>query len=139
MKKLPTLTVKTTVPLPVDKAWEYWTLPKHIVQWNFASDDWSCPKATNDLREGGKFTSRMEAKDGSMGFDFEGVYETVELHKRLSYRIADGRRVDITFAEENGGTTITETFEAESTNSLEMQQNGWQAIMDNFRKYVESN
>jgi uncharacterized protein YndB with AHSA1/START domain len=132
------ITVETTVQAPVAKVWECWTEPKHIRQWNNASDDWHTPHAENDLRVGGKFLSRMEAKDGSFGFDFGGVYDDVQLHERISYTIGDGRRVDITFTGGGERTTVVETFDAEQTNPIEMQQAGWQAILDNFKKYVES-
>ena len=133
------LTVQTTVSAPVTKAWEYWNEPKHITQWAFASPDWHTPRAENDLRTGGKFSSRMEAKDGSFGFDFGGVYDEVKDHELIRYTMGDGRTVNIMFTENGNETKIVESFEAEGTNSLEMQQAGWQAIMDNFKKYVESN
>ncbi len=133
------ITVKTIVNAPVDKAWEYFTKPEHIIQWNQASDDWHSPKAENDLRVGGNFNYRMEAKDGSFGFDFGGTYGEVEKDKTIAYTIGDGRKVKVDFFGVDNATTITETFEAESTNPVEMQQNGWQAILDNFKKYVESN
>ena len=133
------LTVQTTVKAPVTKAWEYWNEPKHITQWAFASPDWHTPRAENDLRTGGKFSSRMEAKDGSFGFDFGGVYDEVKEHELIRYTLGDGRTVNIRFTGNGNETKIVESFEAEGTNSLEMQQAGWQAIMDNFKKYVESN
>lgn len=133
------LTVETTVAAPVKKVWEYWTKPEHITQWNSASPDWHSPTATNDLRAGGSFSCRMEAKDGSMGFDFGGVYDQVTLHEQIAYTMGDGRKVDIRFSSEGDATKVVETFEAEATNSLEMQQGGWQAIMDNFKKYTEAN
>jgi uncharacterized protein YndB with AHSA1/START domain len=132
------ITVQATVQAPVAKVWECWTEPQHITKWNSASDDWHTPRAENDLRVGGKFLSRMEAKDGSFGFDFGGVYDDVQLRERISYTMDDGRRVDVTFAGQGDRTTVTETFDAEQTNSVEMQQGGWQAILDNFKRYVES-
>ncbi len=111
---------------------------EHIIHWNNASDDWHTPKAENDLREGGTFTSRMEAKDGSMGFDFGGTYTKVVLNKTIEYAMSDGRKVSIVFDSRGGHTHITETFDPESENSREMQQQGWQAIIDNFKKYAES-
>ena len=132
------ITVATTVKVPVEKAWEIWTSPEHIKQWNAASEDWHTTKSENDLRTGGKFSSRMEAKDGSFGFDFEGVYDEVIDHKRIAYTLGDGRKVQVEFNGENE-TTIVETFDAEQINSIEMQKTGWQAIMDNFKKYAESN
>ncbi|AWW29078.1 polyketide cyclase [Echinicola strongylocentroti] len=135
MKKI-TVTVK--VNAPVDKAWAYWTGPEHIMRWNKASDDWHTPHAANDLREGGAFTSRMEAKDGSMGFDFSGTYQAVQEGKMLSYTLDDGREVEVVFTPEGEGTVIKETFDPEQTNPIEMQKGGWQAILDNFKKYVEN-
>lgn len=133
------ITVETTVNAPVEKVWECWTNPEHITKWNFASDDWHSPSAENDLRVGGKFSSRMEAKDGSFGFDFAGVYDEVENHKLIAYSLGDERKVRVTFDGNGASTKVVETFDAEDTNSVEMQRNGWQAILDNFRKYAESN
>lgn len=132
------ITVEALINAPVDKVWKFWTLPRHIMQWNNANDEWHTPRAENDLRVGGKFCSRMEAKDGSMGFDFEGEYLQLIPQKLIEYRIADGRNVNITFEEEAGKTRVTETFEAENTHSLELQQGGWQAILNNFKNYTES-
>jgi uncharacterized protein YndB with AHSA1/START domain len=132
------ITVKVTINAPVEKVWEFWTDPKHIVQWNYASDDWHTPKAENDLRVGGKFLSRMEARDGSVGFDFIGEYIKIELHKTIEYILEDERRVQVLFAPSENGTTLTEMFEAEQMNSLELQKSGWQSILDNFKKYAES-
>lgn len=131
------ITIKVAVNVPVEKVWRYWTEPEHIKKWNSASMDWHTPIAENDLRVGGKFFSRMEAKDGSFGFDFGGVYDEVELYKVISYTLDDGRKVWINFESRENFTEITETFEAESTNPIEMQQGGWQAILDNFKKYAE--
>jgi uncharacterized protein YndB with AHSA1/START domain len=133
------ITVKTSLKSPVEKVWEFWNDPQHITKWNNASDDWHSPKAEQDLRPGGRFLVRMEAKDGSFGFDFEGVYDQVEPHRKITYTMGDGRKVKILFEQEGNTTKVTETFEAESENSLEMQQEGWQAILDNFKKYTESN
>lgn len=132
------ITVQTTIQAPVQKVWELWTSPEHIKQWNSASEDWHTPFSENDLRVGGKFTSRMEARDGSFGFDFGGVYDEVILHKRIAYTLGDDRKVSIDFTENGGQTTVVETFDAEDTHSIEMQQGGWQAIMDNFKKYAEA-
>lgn len=132
------ITVEATVNAPVEKVWQYWTEPTHITQWNNASPDWHTPHATNDLRVGGSFTSRMEAKDGSFGFDFAGIYDDVELHKTINYTMGDGRRVFITFEPQGNTTRVIETFEAENTHSLELQQTGWQAILNNFKQYVEA-
>jgi len=132
------ITVKTKVNAPVDTVWAYWTGPEHIVKWNSASEDWHTPHATNDLRKGGVFTSRMEAKDGSMGFDFSGTYKEVEKGELISYVMEDGREVEIAFTQEGDTTLVEETFDPEQTNPMEMQRGGWQAILDNFKKYVES-
>jgi uncharacterized protein YndB with AHSA1/START domain len=131
------ITVETTVQTPVETAWNYWTEPQHITKWNAASDDWHTPIAENDLRVGGKFLSRMEAKDGSFGFDFGGVYDEVRLNEYISYTLGDGRKVSITFISQGKETKIIETFDAEEMNPIEMQQAGWQAIIDNFKKYAE--
>lgn len=133
------ITIETTVKSPVAKVWEYWTKPEHIIKWNNASDDWHTTKAESDLREGGKFSSRMEAKDGSFGFDFGGVYDKLKENELIEYTIGDGRKVKITFSNNGTETKVVETFEAENTNSIEMQKGGWQAILDNFRKYTETN
>jgi len=133
------ITVEATVNAPVEKVWQYWTKPEHIVKWCYATDDWHTPTAENDLRTGGKFSSRMEAKDGSMGFDFGGVYDKVEDHKYIEYTLGDGRKVTITFDAHGNSTDIKESFEAESTHPTEMQKEGWQAILDNFKKYTEQN
>ncbi|NHC43459.1 polyketide cyclase [Bacillus sp. MM2020_1] len=131
------VTVKATVNAPVEKVWEYWTEPKHITKWNNASDDWHTPIAENDLTVGGKFLTRMEAKDGSFGFDFGGIYDEVKLNELISYTMGDGRKVTITFKAQGNETEVIETFDAETSNPVEMQQAGWQAILDNFKKYAE--
>lgn len=131
------ITVKATINAPVEKVWEYWTKPEHIMQWNNASDDWHTPRAENDLRVDGKFVSRMEAKDGSMGFDFGGVYDEVKENELISYTMDDGRKASVKFSGDGNKTKVTETFEAENMNSIEMQKNGWQAILNNFKKYTE--
>jgi uncharacterized protein YndB with AHSA1/START domain len=132
------ITVETTVNVPVEKAWEYFTKPEHITKWNFASDDWHSPVAENDLRPGGKFNYRMEARDESFGFDFGGVYNTVEENKLIEYTIGDGRKVKVAFSGNGKTTHVIEVFEAEGTNPIEMQKNGWQAILNNFKKYAEN-
>lgn len=131
------VTVQAVVQAPVAKVWSYWTEPEHITKWNQASDDWHAPKAENDLRAGGTFLTRMEAKDGSMGFDFGGVYDEVKPLELISYTLGDGRKVEILFAAQGQETKVVETFDAESSHPVEFQQAGWQAIMDNFKKYVE--
>ena len=133
------ITIESIISANTNKVWDYYTLPEHITKWNFASDDWHCPKAENDLRVGGKLKSRMEAKDGSFGFDFEAIYDEVVNHKKISYNLTDGRQVITVFENQNGKTKVTTTFDAETQNSVELQRNGWQAILDNFKKYVESN
>ncbi|MEO8403999.1 MAG: SRPBCC family protein [Chitinophagaceae bacterium] len=132
------ITVKNTINAPVEKVWENWTKPEHIVKWNQASDDWHTTKAENDLRKGGKFSSRMEAKDGSFGFDFGGVYDDVKTNEYIEYTIGDGRKVKIYFTSEGNKTNVVQEFEAESINSTEMQKGGWQAIMNSFKKYTEA-
>jgi uncharacterized protein YndB with AHSA1/START domain len=134
-----TIIVENTVNAPVAKVWKFWTSPEHITKWNNASDDWHTPFAENDLRPGGKFLSRMEAKDGSFGFDFWGIYDEVKTNELIEYTIGDGRKVITTFASDGNGTKLVTTFEAESTNPVEMQRGGWQAIMNNFKMYVEAN
>ena len=131
------ITVHIEIHAPLDKVWEYWTLPEHIVHWNFASDDWHCPEAKNDLISGGTFTYRMEAKDGSMGFDFEGTYTEIEERKFIAYKMSDGRKVMINFEIQGDRVTLSEAFEAEGSNSDELQRLGWQAILVNFKTYVE--
>lgn len=133
------ITVKVTVKASLEKAWQYWTMPEHITKWNFASADWHAPTAENDLRVGGKFISRMESKDGTMGFDFEGIYTTVEIHKFIEYVLEDDREVSIEFISIGNETEIVETFDAENENPIDMQRGGWQMILDNFKKYVEAN
>jgi len=133
------LTVKASVNAPVEKVWDYWNTPAHITQWNSASEDWHSPRSENDLRAGGKFSHRMEAKDGSFGFDYAGVYDVVTPNKYLEFTLGDGRKVTVEFTANGDSTQINESFEAESTNSLELQQGGWQAILDSFKKYAENN
>ncbi len=133
------ITVEATVNAPVEKVWKFWSSPEHITKWNNASDDWHTPYAENDLRVGGKFTSRMEAKDSSFGFDFWGVYDVVVTNERIEYTLGDDRKVKIVFTDKGNATQVIESFEAENENSIEMQKDGWQAILDNFRKYTEEN
>jgi uncharacterized protein YndB with AHSA1/START domain len=133
------ITVESTINAPVEKVWKFWSLPEHIKKWNNASDDWHTPSSENDLRPGGKFSTRMEAKDGSFGFDFGGIYDEVKTNELITYTMGDGRKVKVVFTSNGNTTTVTETFEAESQNPVEMQKGGWQAILDNFKKYVEAN
>jgi uncharacterized protein YndB with AHSA1/START domain len=132
------ITVETTVRSSLDRVWNAWNTPSDIKQWNAASDDWHTTQSSVDLREGGKFTARMEARDGSQGFDFEGVYTRVVPRKHVAYRMPDGREVTVDFREEKGAVVVTETFDAESTHPPEFQKEGWQAILDNFAKHVEA-
>lgn len=132
------ITVSALVNKPVAHVWKIWTEPEHIMQWNAASDDWHCPMATNDPRTGGTFSSTMAARDGSTSFDFDGVYDDVQLHKRIAYTMSDGRTCEILFTEEAGATKVVESFDAETQNSVELQRGGWQAIMDRFKKHAEA-
>lgn len=133
------ITVEATVNAPVDKVWKYWNDPEHITKWCAASDDWHAPRAENDIRTGGKFNTRMEAKDKSFGFDFEGVYSNVKPNELIEYDMSDMRHVKIEFKETPEGTKVTETFDIENQNPEEMQRDGWQAILNNFKKHTESN
>jgi uncharacterized protein YndB with AHSA1/START domain len=133
------ITIQATIDAPIETVWKNWTTPGDIIKWNNASDDWHTTRAENDLSVGGKFLSRMEAKDGSMGFDFAGVYDKVITNELIEYTIGDGRKVKVSFIPENGKTKVVSEFEAEGTNSVEMQRGGWQAILDNFKKYTEAN
>lgn len=133
-----TITVTATVQAAPDKVWQLWTEPEHITRWNHASDDWHSPRAENDVRTGGRFSIRMETKDGSQGFDFAGTYDRVEPPRHLSYTMDDGRWVEISFTAAGDGTAIAETFVPETTFPVDHQQSGWQAILDNFRAYAEA-
>lgn len=132
------ITIDAVVAAPPERVWQYWTDPNHITRWNFASDDWCCPNAKNDLHVGGRYQARMEAKDGSFGFDFEAIYDEVSPLKILSYTLTDGRKVTTHFEAQGTSTKITTIFHAEPENSIEMQRSGWQAILNNFKAYVES-
>ena len=133
-----TITVENTIKARVEKVWKYWIGPEHIQQWNNASDDWHTPHAENDLQVGGKFLSRMEARDGSFGFDFSGVYDAIKVNEYIAYTTDDGRKVSITFSGQENQTKLVETFEAETTHSIDIQKGGWQAILKNFKKYTEA-
>lgn len=133
------ISVQANVMADAKKVWDYYTNPKHITQWNFASPDWQCPKAENDLRVGGKYSARMEAKDGSWGFDFEATYTEVVNQKTFTYVLGDGRSATVDFETLGNQTNVNVTFDAETENSEEMQRGGWQAILDNFKKYAEAN
>jgi uncharacterized protein YndB with AHSA1/START domain len=131
------ITVETDVAASPKEVWDAWVTPDHITEWNFAIDDWCCPRAEIDLRAGGKFNYRMEAKDGSVGFDFEGVFTKVAPQQALHFELGDGRLVTIEFMQTANGTRVTETFETEDENSAEQQKQGWQSILNNFKKHVE--
>ncbi len=131
------VSLQANIHLPIEFVWKYWTSPEDIVNWNNASDDWHTTRAENDLRVGGRFVSRMEAKDGSVGFDFGGVYNKIELNRQIEYTIDDGRKVKIVFTGNGNETLVVETFETESVYPVEMQRDGWQAILNNFKKYSE--
>lgn len=132
------ITVQALVNAPKEVVWKCWTTPEDILKWNNASDDWHTTRAENDLKIGGKFLSRMEAKDGSFGFDFEGIYENVIPNERIEYGLGDGRKVKIVFTAEDNKTKVVESFDAENSNPPEFQQKGWQSILDNFKRYTES-
>ncbi|MBK6397674.1 MAG: SRPBCC family protein [Bacteroidetes bacterium] len=131
--------VQANVAADKQKAWDFYTKPEHIVKWNFASDDWQCPRATNDMRVGGKYSARMEAKDGSFGFDFEAVYDEIVPGEKFQYTMPDGRMVNVEFEKNGNSTNVKVLFDAESVNSLELQKGGWQTILDNYKKYAEKN
>jgi uncharacterized protein YndB with AHSA1/START domain len=133
------ITIKATVLADLRKVWEYYTLPEHLTKWNFADDSWHCPAASNDLRKGGKYVARMEAKDGSFGFDFEAVYHEIIEKKKIAYTMTDGRQATIDFNSANNQTEVTVIFDPEQIHPLEMQRDGWQAILNNFKKYTENN
>lgn len=131
------ITISASINAPIEEVWKRWTHPEDIVGWNHASDDWHTPRAENDLSRGGHFNYRMEARDGSFGFDFSGVYDLVIINKQIDYTLDDDRIVKILFTAAGDQTEITETFEAEGTNAIELQRFGWQSILDNFKKYAE--
>ncbi len=133
------ITIEATVNVPVEEAWELWTNPKDICKWNFAIDEWHCPSAENDLRVGGKFVYRMAAKDGSFGFDFSGIYTDVKANEVIAYTMEDGRKARVTFTGTGDAVKVVTVFEAEAENSIDLQRTGWQAILDNFKKYAEGN
>jgi uncharacterized protein YndB with AHSA1/START domain len=138
MSNFEKMTIEAIVNRNCSDIWPLWTQPEHITKWNQASDDWHSPSAKNDLTAGGRFLIRMEAKDGSMGFDFSGIYNEVIEHKKIHYTMDDGREVETLFSEENGQTKVIITFDAEKENPLEMQRDGWQAILNSFKKYAEA-
>jgi uncharacterized protein YndB with AHSA1/START domain len=133
------ITIECFIKAPANKVWDFYTNPTHIVKWNNASDDWHTTRAENDLRKGGKFLSRMEAKDGSFGFDFWGIYDEVRTYQLITYAMGDGRKAKIDFVKQGNDCSMIIVFEAENENPVEMQKQGWQAILNNFKKYTESN
>lgn len=132
------ITVKTRIAASPDKVWEYWTNPDHITNWNFATPEWQCPSAINELKPGGTFSWRMEAKDGSMGFDYQGTYDTITVPSLIEKKLDDGRRVTIKITGQGDDSELSETFEPDA-NHPDLQRQGWQAILDNFKQYVEAN
>lgn len=132
------ITIEATIASEIKKVWDYYTLPEHITNWNFASDDWCCPSASNDMQVGGKYSARMEAKDGSFGFDFEAIYDLVSPYENFTYTLADERKIDVKFIDLGEKTTMTIMFDAENENPIELQKAGWQAILNNFKAYTET-
>ncbi|MCL6493617.1 MAG: SRPBCC family protein [Ignavibacterium sp.] len=132
------ITVEASINAPIEKVWECYTQPEHITKWNFASDDWHCPSAENDLRVGGKLNARMEAKDGSNGFNFEAIYTEIIPHKKIVYKMLDERNAEINFDSVENQTEVIITFEAENVYPVALQKAGWQAILNNFKEYVEN-
>jgi uncharacterized protein YndB with AHSA1/START domain len=133
------ITIQVVVSADKSKAWDYYTLPEHIVNWNFASDEWHCPRASNELVVGGKYFARMEAKFGEIGFDFGGTYTEVRPQEGFTYRVSDGREVTVNFLEEEGKTQVQLIFDAENENPHELQAQGWQTILNQYKKYTEAN
>lgn len=137
MENFVKITISTQINTSIEKVWECFNSPEHVVNWNAASDDWHCPKSTNDLRIGGSFNHTMAAKDGSFSFDFEGVYNNIKTNESIAYSLADGRQILVTFEKSGDGVIVTEIFDSENENPIEMQQASWQAILDRFKAYVE--
>lgn len=135
---MPQITVSQSISAPIEKVWEFWTSPKHIQEWNSASPDWHTPHAENDLQVGGVFCSRMESKDGTQGFDFKGTYTALSPLEKIEYELEDKRKVSVSFEQVGEQTLVTETFDPESENTLELQRQGWNAILEHFKAYVES-
>jgi uncharacterized protein YndB with AHSA1/START domain len=131
--------IQANVSDNIKKAWEYYTQPAHITKWNFATDDWMCPDASNDMRIGGKYIARMEAKDGSFGFDFEAVYNEISDGEKFTYVMPDNREVNVIFNQNGDAIEVTVKFDAETENPIELQREGWQSILNNFKKYTETN
>jgi uncharacterized protein YndB with AHSA1/START domain len=135
---MPIITIETTVRAPLDRVWAAWNDPRAIEQWNAATPEWHTPRASVDLREGGRFCARMEAKDGSAGFDFEGTYTRIAPQRLIEYVMSDGRAVRVEFIDGADGVTVRERFDAEDAHSAGQQRQGWQAILDNFARHVEA-
>ncbi|MBL7883014.1 MAG: SRPBCC family protein [Bacteroidia bacterium] len=133
------ISIHATIAADIKKVWEYYAQPEHIKKWNFATDDWQCPSASNDMRVGGKYSARMEAKDGSFGFDFEAVYDEIISGERFTYTMPDGRKVTVNFKSNSNQTEMIIEFDAENENPIELQRDGWQAILNNFKNYTENN
>jgi len=133
-----TITIDTTIKAPLSLVWDCWTQAEHIIQWNAASDDWHTPSATNDLRSGGRFTSRMESRDGKFGFDFWGIHDEVQILQLIKSTMGDGRKMEVYFDQDGAFVKVSESFETEDENSVELQRQGWQAILNRFKSYVES-
>ena len=129
--------IESKINAELDRVWEYWTKPEHITKWNNASEDWLCPNAENDLKEGGKFKYRMESQDGKVGFDFAGTYKEVREKEKLTYELEDGRNAEVTFSEEDGNVRIKEILDTEDENPVDQQEQGWKSILQNFKAYTE--
>ncbi|MBN2618752.1 MAG: SRPBCC domain-containing protein [Spirochaetales bacterium] len=132
------ISIEATINAENNKVWDYYTKPEHIIHWNFASDDWCCPMAENNMVVGGKYFARMEARDKSFGFDFITIYKEIRDKEYFLYTMEDGRDVSVSFAGIDNITNIKIVFDAEKNNSEDLQKNGWQAILNNFKKYVEN-
>lgn len=138
METVKTITVESTVKAPVKKVWKLWITPSHVTKWNKPSPDWHNPYTENDVRSAGKFLSKMEAIDGSLSFDFAGIYRDVKVNEVLTYTLDDSRKVKVTFTQLDNQTKVIETFEPESQNPIEMQREGWQSILNSFKQYAET-
>lgn len=132
------ITINTVIVADIQKVWDYYNSPEHITQWNHASDDWHCPKAENDMKIGGTYLTRMEAKDGSFGFDFKAIYDEIIPMAKVAYTLEDERKVVTTFEKQGEQTKVTTVFDAEGMNPIDMQKAGWQAILNNFKRYTET-
>jgi uncharacterized protein YndB with AHSA1/START domain len=133
------ITIESAIDAGIDKVWKYYNEARHIVNWNFASDTWCCPRVESEFNVGGRYVARMEAKDGSMGFDFEATFDEIRKEEKVAYTMGDGRKADVFFKEQNGGTHVNIRFDPDQSHPIEMQRDGWQAILNNFKKYVEAN